>query len=369
MNRWLLAAVLGVSFLGAVQAQDTISYKDRAQKKNVDVTGTIEEETPVGIKIKSKGKEETRLITPDDVVQINYKVPGLSPADFRKPFVLESKALRSTRTKERVEGLDKAIEAFKELEKELRGNSNARRYIQYKEAQLVVVQAQEEPTKVEDAIKALTAYKTANMGGWEIVPALKQLARLQEDTGKGDEARKTYEELADLADVPKEIKQESELLVSKLLLRGGKYADAEKRLRSLSGSLPADDPQRAFIQAYLTDSQIGQGNLAQAETQLNEALKVNPDPKLRGGVHNLLGDYFRKKGQNEEAFWHYLRVDSLYNEDAEEQAKALYQLSTLFDKVKRDPIRARECATRLQDKRFQGTTFQKLSAAEDKKAP
>ena len=51
---------------------------------------------------------------------------------------------------------------------------------------------------------------------------------------------------------------------------------------------------------------------------------------------------------------------------AEEQGKALYQLATLFDKVKKDPIRGKECLERLRDKRFAGTTAQKLLPAAKK---
>ncbi len=84
-------------------------------------------------------------------------------------------------------------------------------------------------------------------------------------------------------------------------------------------------------------------------------------------AYNLLGDYYSRKGQAEEAFWNYLRVDAMYNEDIEEQAKALYRLTTLFDKVKKDPIRGKEYADRLQGTRFAGTTYQKLAKPAEKK--
>src|SRR2546421_350036 len=148
MKRWLAGAVLafvGLVLAGSARAQDRVSYNDRTAKKVVDIDGAIEEETPVGLKLKTKTGPRT--------------IPA-------------------------------------------------------------------------DDIKALTDYKTLNPAGWEIVPALKTLARLQEENGKTDDARKTYEELGDLADVPREVKMESDMLVSRLLLRGGKYADAEKKLKS-----------------------------------------------------------------------------------------------------------------------------------------
>jgi hypothetical protein len=367
-HRWLLGAVLAGLVMGAVRAEDEVLFFDRATKKEGSIKGTIQDETPAGIAIKGKGKDApVKQIAAADVRQVVYQVAGVTAPEFRKPFVAEDKALKETRAKQRAELMDKAMDAFRDLEKELRGNANARRYIQYKIAQLATIQAKEDPTKTDAAIKELTAYKTANPSGWEIVSALKELAKLQEALSKTDEARKTYEELTAVPEIPKDVKLESELLVSRLLLRALKYADAEKRLKSLEASMPPDDPQRPYIQAYLADSQIGQGNLGQAETQLKEALKASADSKLRGVVHNLLGDYYRKKNQDEDAFWQYLRVDSLYNEDPEEQAKALYYLRTLFDKVKRDPARAKECANRLRDERFAGTTFQRLAGGDEKK--
>jgi len=90
---------------------------------------------------------------------------------------------------------------------------------------------------------------------------------------------------------------------------------------------------------------------------------------VRAAAHNGLGDYYREKGQVEEAFWHYLRVDVLYSQDLEEQARALYWLSKLYEKKAfegraGDPERAKNCRDRLLDARFAKTEFQALAAKE-----
>src|SRR5262249_41112566 len=210
-------------------------------------------------------------------------------------------------------------------------------------------------------------FKTNHPGGWEVMPALKALAKLLEDSGRTDDARKAYEELADLPDVPAQMKQESRVLVGRLFLRAGKYAEAEKALRKLAAGVAREDPQAAFVKAYLAASEIGQDKLARAAKDLGEVIQGTGDARLRGLAYNLLGDFYQKKGQPEEAFWQYLRVDALYNEDPEEQAKALYHLAKLFDKVKKDPIRGKECAARLLGNRFAGTRYQRLLAEEGKK--
>ena len=101
-----------------------------------------------------------------------------------------------------------------------------------------------------------------------------------------------------------------------------------------------------------------------AEAQLKSALGATTDEAILAAGHNVLGDYYLKKGQPEDAFWHYLRVDVQYGSDREEGAKALYYLSQLFDKVKNDRVRARDCLTRLQDKgQFGSTEYHKRSLA------
>ena len=80
-----------------------------------------------------------------------------------------------------------------------------------------------------------------------------------------------------------------------------------------------------------------------------------------------MGDLHTKKGQQAEAFWNYLRVDAQYSEDTDAHARALYQLSTLFDKVKKNPLRGKMCLDQLLDKRFEGSPYQKLAQDAKKK--
>jgi hypothetical protein len=257
--------------------------------------------------------------------------------------------------------LTEVTDLYNQLKQQLTSRPTARRYIDHKLAEVAVMQAEDDPSKVETAIKLLSDFKKDNPSSWEIVPTLKTLARLQEESGKTDDARKTYEELAEVPDVPAELKQESEILVGRLLLRGRKFNDAEKKLEKLAARMSAGDAQRPFVQLYLLESQIGQAKQEGVEKHLKEVIRGNSDARVRGTAYNLLGDFYRTNGRAQDAFWSYLRVDAMYNEDPEEQAKALYYLTQLFDKEKKDPIRGKECAARLQDKRFAGTTFQKMA--------
>lgn len=369
MNRFLLAPTLVFGLLGAARAQDFVYYYDRAAKKEQEHRGKIEAESPAGITIKVKEAKDdvVKKVAAGDVTQVIYGQTGVDRLTYRGPFGKLDRATKETDKARREKAFAEALEGFTKLEQQVGGVPNAKRYIQYKAAEVTALMAQDDPAKVEPAIKLLTEFKAVNGTAWQIVPALKTLARLQEESGKTDDARKTYEELADLPDIPPAVKQESGVLVGRLLLRGGKYADAERRLKALASTMTTTDAQLPFVKAYLVQSRLGRGQLDGVPKELGDVIKSSGDARLRGVAHNLLGDYYLKKNQQDEAFWHYLRVDAMYNEDAEEHAKALFQLVTLFDKVKKDPLRGKECAARLLEPRFAGTSYQRRVAAEGKK--
>ena len=75
-----------------------------------------------------------------------------------------------------------------------------------------------------------------------------------------------------------------------------------------------------------------------------------------------LGDFYRKKNLNEDAFWEYLRVDTLYSQNRNEHAKALYYLSKLFVDVKKDKVKSQEYLEKL--KLLDGTEYAKKAATE-----
>jgi hypothetical protein len=366
--RYALLTMLVLVLSGLTRAQDTkksdqVRYLPPGAKKEAEYRGTIEEESPAGIKIKVReGKEmNVKTVPAREITYVFYHTPEVDAIAYRRPFGRLDQAKDQTAGKKRTDLLVDAMDGFTKIQASVSSRPAAARYIRYKIAEVAVLQAQDDPTKVDTAIKLLSDFKADGKGSWAVLPALKTLARLQEDAGKTDDARKTYEELAELPDVPKELKQESEILVGRLLLRGSKFPDAEKRLEKLAGGMSEGDVQRPFVQAYLAESRIGQNKLDTVEKDLKELVRGNADARVRAVAYNLLGDLYSRKGQGEDAFWSYLRVDAMYNEDVEEQAKALYRLSTLFDKVKKDPIRGKECADRLQSKRFNGTIYQKLA--------
>ena len=367
MKRFVLAFALtgGMLLLGrGVWADDTVYFLDPAKKAEETITGVIERESPAGIQLRAKG--EVRDIPALQITQITYGNKAVDAITYREPEKNLTNALRETKPDRRSELLRLALLGYQELDGKLRDVPHIHRYLQFKLAQVTALQARDDPSRLDAAIAALTEYKRAFPTGWEIMPALRMLARAQEDKGDMQGASKTYAELAAVPGIPPEMKLENQMLEARLLVRGSKFADAEMKLKTLAATLPRDAPQRTAVDLYLAQSQMAQGRLDGVEERLRATIRASEDKTLLALAHNFLGDLYRLKKQADLAFWEYLKVDMMYSEDREEHAKALYYLAQLFDKPKNDPARAEQYLTKLKTREYDGTTYQRMA---EKKTP
>jgi hypothetical protein len=372
MKRVVLRLVLASLVLivgGTLWAEDIVYFQEPGKKKDENLPGMIEKESPAGIKLKMK--KGVKEIPATQITQVAYQCPAtskVSAVDFRKPDGYLTQALAEKNSDKRGKLLNSALAGFRDLDTQLRSEDKIHRYLQYRIALTMAAQAKDTPGSRDPAIAVLKENKAAFTDGWEVVPALQLLARLQEEKGDTEGASQTYSDLADVSGISAAMKLDSQLRGARLLLSAGKFTDAETKLKQLTAVMPANDPQRMYVEVYLAQSQIAQKNLEGVEKKLKDAILGGEDKKLRGLAHNALGDYYRAKDQKELAFWEYLKVDTLYNEDREEQAKALYYLSQLFDVPKNDRTRAEECRAKLKSQQFDGTFYQRL-ASEEKKTP
>jgi hypothetical protein len=367
MKRLALAFVVtgGLLLAGpSVWADDTVYFLDPDKKTDERVTGTIERESPTGIRLRAKGG--VRDIPALQIEQITYGNKVVDAITYREPEKNLGNAMREAKPDRRAELLRLALLGYQDLDGKLRDVPHIRRYLQFKIAQVTALQARDDPSRVDAAIAALTEYKSAYPTGWEIQLALQLLARVQEDKGDMQGASKTYAELAAVPGIPEAMKLENQMLEARLLVRGSKFADAEGKLNTLARALPKDAPQRTAVDLYLAQSQMAQGRLDGVEAKLRATIRASTDKALLALAHNFLGDFFRLKNQPDLAFWEYLKVDMMYSEDKEEHAKALYYLAQLFDKPKNDPARAEQYLTKLKTKEYDGTTYQRLA---EKKTP
>src|SRR5262249_10804699 len=155
---------------------------------------------------------------------------------------------------------------------QLRGEGKIHRYLQYRIALTMAAQAKDNPTSRDSAIAVLKESKAAFTDGWEVVPALQLLAQLQEEKGDTEGASQTYSDLADVSGISGAMKLDSQLRGARLLLSARKFTDAETKLKQLTAAMPANDPQRMYVEVYLAQSQIAQKNLEGVEKKLKDAI-------------------------------------------------------------------------------------------------
>ena len=91
------SALVLLAALGVSQAEEaTIQYKDRAAKKaGVSVTGTIEEENLLGVKLLVGKAKEVKFIPAADIERIIYTkdFKDVTAIAYRRPFEKVSNAL------------------------------------------------------------------------------------------------------------------------------------------------------------------------------------------------------------------------------------------------------------------------------------
>lgn len=374
MKRIALTFVLAGFLLiagGGLWARDTVYVRQPGQKKDEPVSGTIEKETPAGIKLRmDKGKVQNIPALHIRAVDYGEGIDAVGRVDYHAGDTKLDRALQQTTAKKKAEELESALLAFQELDRneKLRSIVSVHRYFQYRIAQTTALLAQEDAGRREAALAALNEYKTAFADGWQIVPALQLLASLQEEKGDTEAASKTYTNLSELPGISADMKLQSKLKGARLLMRVLKFREAEESLKKVESALPAGDPQRGFVEVCLMQSRIAQkGNLSGVEKKLEQIVHNSKDGGLRALAHNALGDYYRTKGDDAQAFWEYCKVDMLYNQDKEEHAKALYYLSQLSGKPPRSrQAMAEDYRTRLKSPQFDGTLYQRLAAGEKK---
>jgi len=342
-----LGMIIVIFALGAAplaRAQDSVRYIDRKSMKETTASGSIQEESPSQIAIKSGAASTTKEIPALEVFDVVYDVPGAVKLTYRSASSDERKAMEpATKDADRKKALADSLKGYEEIVSKLAGGKYkfAERHLQYKVARLLARQAEDDPALTDRAIEALEKFTKAYPDGWQISAAAKLLARLQVAKGDTAAARKTYEGLAAVPNLPPVVRQECDFLAADALIQGKQYTEAEKKLQGLLGSIKSDDPQALRVRIYLAQCQGASGKLAEAVKQLEGIIAATTDKNMKALAYNALGDSYRLQGRGKDAIWPYLWVDVIYHQDREEHIKAMEHLAKLFDE-QGDAARAKE---------------------------
>jgi hypothetical protein len=372
MKRLLTAVTLlgslAVFFGQDARAQDKVRYFDRKTQKNVEKTGSVSEESPAGITFKATGETKAVTISAGDITDVDYAVKDgekYGRLEWNSPNNFLRNARAATTPAKRRDLLEKALADYRTLVPLVKDDKKLTRHVQFGIAEVLAMQADADPKQLDAAVEAARKFKADYGDGWQMVKATKLLVRLLEQ--KGDEAgvQAAYAELADNEAAPKEVRQEFGMLAVRNLIRKNKHAEAATKARAIQQAMAPGDPQAPKLKVYLAACDVSAGKYDGVEKELNTVLDSGADSDVKALARNTLGDYFRAKGDGEKAFWEYLWVDVHYNQDREELARALYNLSKLFAEVRQDKVRAKECLERLCDeKQFGGLEYHRKALAE-----
>jgi hypothetical protein len=346
---FLLLGLAGLA--GApLHAQDTIRHVDRkTMKEMAPLSGRVVEESPAHVVCRSGGGSTKEIAAPD-VLDIAYEVPPAVKLTYRSALASERTLTEPFgKEEDRKKAFHEARASYQEILSRLAAEKNkfAERHVRFKIARLEAWEAEDDPSLREAAIARLMKFMKEDSDGWQINHAAELLVQLQLDKGDSDGARKTYETLAAVPNISKDMQRACELRIVELLIHAKRLTEAEAKLQALSKSLPASDPQAERISVYRAECQGVSGKLPEAVAQLEGIIAKTSDKDLKALAYNALGDCYRLNNRPREALWPYLWVDVIYHQDRQEHLKAMADLAKLFAE-QGDTARAKEYRDKLK---------------------
>jgi tetratricopeptide (TPR) repeat protein len=341
-----------------VRAEDEVYFYDTKLKKVNKIVGTIQSENPSRIVIKPDRGVGTREIAIHDLRDVIYTVPQLIRQDYRKASNRERDAMSATREETRKTELQTALELYKDLADKVT-EEKAKRNIEFKIAKLLTLTASN-AKGVEKATEALRAFRTKHAKSWQISECTELLAQMQMEGKDWEGAQKTFEEMAAMPGLPAELRQDCDLKIAQVMVRGQKYAEAEKKLQQLIKTVSSDSPQAVKLEISLAECEAASGKADQAAQRVEAVLAKSADPEIKAIGYNTLGFCHEQAKRPRDALYDYLWVDVIYHQNRHEHAKALYHLVKLFKELREDK-RAREFRDKLEkDKDLAGQEYQRL---------
>jgi tetratricopeptide (TPR) repeat protein len=351
--------------LGSAVAQersDQVEYTDRTKApKPARLTGTIKSEDPAQVVIVAGFNMKTVHIPSVDVTEVRY--------DKEPEEMSQARAAERGRRYE-----DAAAQYRAALKKAPASQRFLQAHLNFKLARLAALMAEGKPGAARQlAIEDLRNFRRDYPESRQTMECLELLGNLL--IQEGQSAQEVIDALAGVKKKHGEFKElgaRSDLLEARLLVEEArgllrdqpdrareKYALAQGKLQALLKAV--DKSAELESKVALAECRAVQGDQAGALQDLNVILREAGDDRTRAAVYLGKGDCYRLQQQPREAMWEYRWVDVVYNQDREQQARALFHLQEVFDALK-DVKRAQDCRERLV-KDFADTRYARLVSA------
>lgn len=335
---------------------DTIFVRGQAKP----VLGDIKSENAKGISVFVKKTTET--IPAGDVIDVHYddlKPATLRIADgaYKVAKDSEKESNESADPAKRRAALATAIAKYGECLKKMDPHKYANRTIRYKIGMLMLRQAQTEKQSTDAALKELQQFKTNYPDSWQINHVMPLIAQIQIDAQDFKGASTTYGEMATMDSLPAEVRSNAKLMIVQVAVRGGDIKEAQKKLAALESEAAGNPKFASRVKMAKAEVLVGLKQNDEAVKLLNEVIKESSDKDTKALAHNTLGESLFKANRYNEARWEFIWVDTVFNQDRVQHAKALYYLAKTFALLN-DEARAQECRATLMEAQFSGTEWQ-----------
>ncbi len=361
-SRILCSVALILAALNARADEVWVKGLDKSVKGDVKKESAKEVQIAVGKKSESFPGAQIVDIQYDSIRPAALNLAG---GEYRAAKAAEKDFKESTDPAKRKSALRKAIDNYGETLKLMEKNIYPARQFQYKIAVLSLDLANLEGEKTDKALAKLLQFKSAFPNSWQINKIMPLVAQLQMDAKDYKGAEQTFQEMAEMTDLPEDVRREAQLNVVQVSVQAGNIEQAGKKLEELSKKPGASPIFLARVKMARADLLVGQKKIDEATPILQQLLKETTDKQIKALAHNALGECLYKANRYEDALWEFLWVDTVFNQDRAQRAKALYFLWQTFERLN-NAERAQECREALTDPAYAGTEYQRLAAAKTK---
>lgn len=346
------AAALTVRTAPAQQPGETdrLVYRDRAKDGKLEAVVGELKESAAGVQVFGADKKLKQTVSPQDVVRIEYT----ALKNVERDAYAQANQLDA--------GPDavKAAAAFADLVLKAGPNADARtkRVLAFRQLALAVRVNDAEADEAKFAAAAgpladkLAAFARAHAKGWECWPTGRTACRLLVELGKPADAALLAKELGDNPDLAAELRADARLIeVGYQLMAPGRGAvaalaearkgeatmtDRQKEKVAIFAEVLAL-PEPEAVDAKLLPDEAAAKAAAAAKRIRDAVAKVEAGPvakakdaTARAAGYNALGEVYLRHGLPRDAMWAYLWVDVVYNQDKDEQIKAVGRLVQVY---------------------------------------
>ncbi len=354
-HRLVLSLFIGVVAFSLTARADTVFVKGREKGVKGDVKG--EDATTVTLTVKKTAEKFAAA----DVLDIHYD--DLSPI----ALVLAGGAYKLAKDAEkdgesadpakRKAAWTTAISKYNETLKQMKAHPNAMRNIRYRIALLTLKQAQDSKASTANAVLELQRFRTDFPNSWQINHVMPLIAQVQMDANDFKAAAATFQDMADMESLPAEVRTSAEIMIVQVAVRSKDMAQAQKKLAALEVKAAGNPKFASRVKMTKAEVLVALQKPDEAMKLLQQVVKENTDKDIKALAHNTLGECLYNANRFNEARWEFLFVDTIFNQDKNQHAKALYYLWKTFQNLN-DEVRAQECREQLLSAAFTGTEWQ-----------